>query len=136
MAFMSQEHKKSLAPAIMAVCKRYGVKATISVDHHTSLVLTIKSAPFDLIANRNKIVTEYAERRGDPVYLAKDYFQVNTHHIDSGFSGKSRRFLNRVLAAMNEGNWDKSETQTDYFNVGWYVDVNIGRWNKPFVVKA
>jgi len=24
---------------------------------------------------------------------------------------------------------------TDYFNVGWYIDVNIGKWNKPYVIE-
>jgi hypothetical protein len=37
---------------------------------------------------------------------------------------------------MNDGNWDKSDIQSDYFNVGWYVDVNIGKWNKPYVREA
>jgi hypothetical protein len=37
---------------------------------------------------------------------------------------------------MNAGNWDKSDIQTDYFNVGWYIDVNIGKWNKPYTLEA
>jgi len=39
------------------------------------------------------------------------------------------------MAVMNTGNWDKSDIQTDYFNVGWYVDVNIGKWNKPYIME-
>jgi hypothetical protein len=35
---------------------------------------------------------------------------------------------------MNTGNWDESDIQTDYFNVGWYVDVKIGSWQKPYKV--
>ena len=33
---------------------------------------------------------------------------------------------------MNDGNHDNSEIQYDYFDVGWYIDVNIGRWNQPY----
>jgi hypothetical protein len=35
---------------------------------------------------------------------------------------------------MNDGNFDKSDIQSDYFHVGWYVSVNIGKWNKPYEV--
>jgi hypothetical protein len=40
------------------------------------------------------------------------------------------------MTAMNDGNHDRSDIQTDYFDVGWYVDVNIGRWNKPYILEA
>ena len=43
-------------------------------------------------------------------------------------------FLNHFLDALNLGNYTNIVIQTDYFDVGWYVDVNIGRWDKPFVV--
>jgi hypothetical protein len=34
------------------------------------------------------------------------------------------------------GNHDRSDIQSDYFDVGWYVDVNIGSWNRPYEVEA
>jgi hypothetical protein len=34
---------------------------------------------------------------------------------------------------MNAGNHNNSDVQSDYFDVGWYIDVNIGKWNKPYV---
>jgi hypothetical protein len=33
---------------------------------------------------------------------------------------------------MNNGNWNNSRIEVDYFDVGWYIDVNIGKWNKPY----
>jgi hypothetical protein len=33
---------------------------------------------------------------------------------------------------MNVGNHDRSDIQSDYFDVGWYVDVNVGAWNQPY----
>jgi hypothetical protein len=35
---------------------------------------------------------------------------------------------------MMVGNHDRSDIQSDYFDVGWYVDINIGRWNKPYAL--
>src|SRR5690606_40972107 len=43
--------------------------------------------------------------------------------------------MERIVAALNTGNWDRSDIQTDYFDVGHYVDLRIGTWDKPFVYK-
>ena len=135
MAYVSQELKAKLSPKIKAVCKKYGVKASIGVDNHSTLVLNIRSAKIDFIANYNSVAATkpgFSERGG---YLAKDYLQVNTYYTDEHFTGKAKNFLREVIDAMNVGNFDKSDSQTDYFHCGWYVNVNVGRWNKPFVVE-
>ena len=46
---------------------------------------------------------------------------------------KALAFLSEVIPALNVGNFDNSDPMTDYFHVGWYVDVNLGRWDKPYV---
>ena len=51
MAYMSQERKANLAPAIKAVLKKYKVKATIAVRNHSTLVVNIKSGSIDFIEN-------------------------------------------------------------------------------------
>ena len=56
MAYMSQEKKAEIAPAIKAICKKYGVKASVAVRHHSTLVLNIKSGKIDFIGNYNKTV--------------------------------------------------------------------------------
>ena len=30
-------------------------------------------------------------------------------------------------------NWDKSDPQTDYFNVNYWLHLEIGNWDRPFV---
>ena len=47
-------------------------------------------------------------------------------------------FYEELIAAMNGAgsafaNYDNSDIQTDYFDIGWYVDINVGKWDKPFV---
>ena len=42
MAYISQDTKKELAPAIKAVLKKYNMKGTIGIDHHTSLRVRVK----------------------------------------------------------------------------------------------
>ena len=49
MAYVSQEDKKKLAPAIKAVLKKYKMKGTLAIHHHSSLVCNIKSGELDVI---------------------------------------------------------------------------------------
>jgi NAD+--asparagine ADP-ribosyltransferase len=133
MAYMSQERKSAIAPVIKAICKKYNIKASLAVRHHSTLVLNIKQGAIDFIGNFNKTVDARPGgfRNGNP---AKDSIQVNTYWYHEHFSGKAKQFLEEVIRAMNSGNHDNSDIQTDYFDVGWYVDVNIGKWNQPYAL--
>lgn len=133
MAYMSQEKKKQLAVTIKAICKTYGVKASLSVHHHSTLVLTIKSSPIDFVGNFNAVL----ETRPHAEYqkpIEGSSMDVNPYWFKEHFSGRALAFLTKVIAAMNVGNHDRSDISTDYFDVGWYIKVGIGQWNKPYVV--
>ena len=121
MAYMNQERKAVLAPAIKAVLKKYGMKGSIAVRHHSSLVVNVKSGAIDF--------GEYSHGDG--------YIQVNTYWIDSHYTGKAKAFLNELLAAMKGTMYyDNSDAQIDYFDTAYYMDINIGNWNKPYMVNA
>lgn len=138
MAYMSQERKAALSPAIKEICKKYNVKASLSVYHHSTLCLTIQKSQIDFIGNYNAITAERAIRTNgmERWHNAKDYINVNGYWFHEHFTGEALEFLKEVHAAMNVGNHDRSDIQTDYFDVGWYVDINIGQWNKPYILNA
>jgi hypothetical protein len=125
MAFMSQEHKTRIAAELKKVMPK-GWKYTLAVRHHSSIVLTIASAPIDLVASQ-KFAAEHAK--------AQMYVQLNDRHLEHHFEGELLETFEKINEAMNLDNFDKSDPQTDYFNVGHYVDITIGRWNKPFEVR-
>ena len=133
MAYMSQQRKAELAPAIKAVLKKFGVKASIAVRHHATLVLNIKSGPIDFIGNLNKVcsVAPGADRYG-AYRPAVGSIDVNPYHYQNHFDGKALAFLSAIMPVMNTGNHDNSDIQSDYFDIGWYIDVNIGACNKPY----
>ena len=114
---------------IKAICKKYGVKASLAVNNHSTLVLNIKSGKVDFVGDYG----DTPETRAD---AEKFGIQVNPYHYKNQFNGESYHFLSEVIPAMNAGNWDKSDAQVDYFNVGWYISVNIGKWNKKYVLEA
>lgn len=135
MAYVNQAKKAEIQPAIAAICKKYGVKATLSISNHSTLCLNVKQGSIDFIGNLNETCgrDHYQVSRGfTPV--TDGYDDVNPYHFQSHYSGKALKFLTEVHKALNAGNWDESDIQTDYFNVGWYVRVNIGKWNKPYAL--
>lgn len=138
MAYVSQDRKAALAPKIKSVLKKYGVKGTLAVRNHMTLVLNIKSGKIDFIGNYNKIVGGNPKYQADPLGFrpATKSIDVNTYWYRDHFDGKAKEFLSEVISAMNNGNHDRSDIQTDYFDVGWYIDVNIGNWNKPYTLEA
>jgi hypothetical protein len=119
MAYFSQHDKKDKAPIIKAICKKHGIKATLAVRNNSTLVLNIKSGVIDF----------------EKEYIGSElHYQVNVYHFKAHFSGKSRKFLTEVYDAMMVGNHNDSDAMTDYFDVGWYVDINIGQWVKPYIL--
>lgn len=115
MAYMNVEMKKNRTPAVQAVLKKYGMKGTLSIRNNSTLVLTLSTG---------KIAFDLGE---------DTYRDVNVYQISRHYDGIARDFLLEVKGAMNVGNHDNSDIQTDYFDVGFYVDIKIGKWNKPYV---
>jgi hypothetical protein len=134
MAYMSPEKKAKIAPKIKAILAKYKVKGSLAVRNHMTLCLNLKSGSIDFIANSNKVCgnSHYQVARGFKPSTS-GYDQVNPYHFKDHYDGKALAFMREVFAAMNEGNHDHSDIQSDYFNVGWYVDVNIGKWDKNYI---
>ena len=140
MAYVSQERKQSLAPAIKAVLKKYGVKGSLSVRNHSTLVLNLKSGSIDFIENfietDSKVMHGRKMDQSQIDYIRKNQsVDVNPYWYHEHFSGKAKNFLKEVFTVMNKGNHDNSDIQTDYFDVGWYLTVNICKWNKTYTLE-
>lgn len=137
MAYVSQEKKASLAPAVKAICKKYKVKGTLSVSNHSTLVLTIKSGAIDFIENFNKTCSQQPRYNSYQFTPATDNISVNPYWYHEHFSGTAKKFLEEVIGAMKGPDYfDDTDIQTDYFHCSHYFDVSIGRWNKPYVFES
>lgn len=129
MAYMSQEKKKALAPEIKRILAKHGLKGSLSVKNHMELSLTISEGPIDFWASACKASLE---RWGELPHGKGDYFDVNPYHAERQFDGYVGKVAQELVDAMNVGNHNRSQPQIDYFDVGWYISINIGRWNKPY----
>lgn len=113
MAYFSKEMKAAIAPKIKALLNEYGMKGTLAIENYSAVVLNIKSGPID---------------------FGVEYDQVNTRWVNEQYTGVAREFLMKAVEVLNTGNYDNSDTMTDYFDIGWYVRINIGRWDQKYQV--
>lgn len=126
MAYMNQDRKKKIEAAVKMICKKHGVKGSLRVDRSSTLVLTLRSG----------IINFLTDHLGQPHWTdGRHQMDVNHYWYDKHFTGKALAFFEEVIPAMNDGNHDNSDIQSDYFDVGWYVNVKVGKWDKPYVLE-
>ncbi len=135
MAYISQEEKKELMPAIKAVLQKYKLKASVSINHYSTLVVTIKSGPIDFISNY--IVNGDLSVERALAVVKQQYMDVNRHSADNTFDGKAKDCINELIVAMKGNKWyDKTDSMVDHFNIAYYLNINVGKWNKPYIVQT
>ena len=118
MAFMNQAMKKDLAPGIKKVLNKYGMKATLGVRHHSTLVVRIKKGKLDLVKDSAN---------------GELHYQVNPYWTDRHFTGKSKAFFGDLISAMKGDKWyDNSDVMTDYFDTAYYIDIQAGDYAVPY----
>jgi hypothetical protein len=136
MAYMNSERKAKIAANLKPVLKKYGVKGSLRVRNHMAIVLTIKSGPIDFIANCNEVCgRSQFQRNGGFRPITQGYCDVNQFWFQEHFDGVAKDFLTEAFAALKSADYyDRSDAMTDYFDTAYYFDLNIGTWQKPYVV--
>jgi len=116
MAFMNQERKKELAPGIKEILKKYHMKGSIRVNNHSTLVVSLTEGTIDFGTLKRQVST-------------------NPYNIKNHYKGMAQKFLLELLDAM-KGTiyYDRSDSQTDYFDVAYYISIDIGKWDKPYIL--
>jgi hypothetical protein len=101
-------------------------KFSVTADGH-SISVSLMEAPYQVLAEGN------------------GYAQLNPYYIDSAHehnymnNGSTLTHVGWEVVAKateiaNRQNWDKSDIQSDYFNCNYYLHINIGKWDRPFIV--
>lgn len=137
MAYMSQERKKKIAVQVKAVAKKYGFtgrEVTVGVNHHSTLVVNIFGGPLDFIGDAQLHNNEYARMRGEEPRSVGDYIQVNTYYCEEWATDPTiKEFYKELMAAIKStGYYNNSDIMTDYFDHDFYIDINIGRWDRAY----
>lgn len=137
MAYMNQSRKAVIAEAVKPILKRYGVKGSLSVRNHSTIVLTLTEGKVDFIGDMNTtrqfgyITTELNKDE-----MRKRYeLNVNPYWYQEHYTGRTLAFLSEIFPAMKAADWyDRSDAMVDHFDTAYYFDLHVGRWNKPYRV--
>ena len=150
MAWVQKDTIDKVRAALKVLNKEYGMKTSVSGTNSSSLKVRIVSGKIDFVQNRLDMLeadtryseadTRYseAEKENHRLYLTKfnSGIQVNHYWLDTSFSGVALEYLEKVKAIMSVDHWDKSDVQSDYFHCAYYMNIDIGKWDKAYVVNA
>ncbi len=107
-------------------------KFSVRNEHHSSVAVTILSGPVRFN------YTEEARRTSASMYNVTsekepDYLQLNHYYLENYTNAN---ILHEMYDILNDGNYDNSEPMTDYFDVGFYVNLSMGSWDKPYILTS
>ena len=137
MAYMNQERKAKVAAKVKPILAKYGMKGSLSVRNHSTIVLKLTSGSIDFIGD---LVEQrqfgYVTHKIDKDEMRKRYeISINPYWFQEHYSGESLAFLSEIIPAMKAADWyDNSDAQIDYFDTAYYFDVNVGSWTKPYTL--
>lgn len=141
MAWVQKETVTKVRTGLKILNKEYGMKATVAGTNSHSLKVNISSGSIDFIQNRIDMLEgdhRYtAEEKANHIKYLTEFnsgIQVNHYWLETSFSGLALEYLQKVKALMQVDHWDKSDVQSDYFHCAYYMNIDIGKWNKPYVV--
>lgn len=122
MAYMDQEKKKAIAAALKKVVPATW-KYSLRVRHHSTIVMTVTAAPLDF---SDKV--DWYEGK------VRETLEINAYHFERHIiCDEFRATVRAIMDCLNLDNFNNSDTQTDYFHVGHYVDFSFGAYGRPYV---
>lgn len=133
MAYFSQEMKANVVYRLKTLYPdwKFGVK----VLHHSKVSVTVLKADFDFIQEMASVLEEDNKNE----LISDGYTEINEYHYERHYEDNSKvvEHLTNIFNCINlmgdkEENYDYSDMQSDYFNVGFYKSLKIGTYDKPF----
>lgn len=114
MAYINAEKTDKFRKEIKAAFPDF--KFSVTNEHHSTICISIMEAPIQMLDE------------------GKTYEDVNTYYIKDHYKDKPAicEVLEKIHEICYRGNHNNSDLMTDYFDVGWYISITIGKWDKPF----
>jgi len=120
MAYISTAAVKVIRADLKAAFPDWKFSVRKDVNSHSSITVSILKSDLDFQWSSGYANTE-------------QYMSINHYHPQVTFSGNSLTLIKEVIGTINKENWDRSDIQTDYFDVGFYVNVEMGRYGRPYI---
>lgn len=119
MAYIDSKQVKQMRDELKKMfATKLGWKLSIINEHNTNIHVYIMEAPIDLSVDCP---------HNDP-----EHFSINTYNTNKYIH---KIIYDGIINIINKGNYDNSDILTDYFDVGWYINIYVGKWDKPFTYR-
>ena len=137
MAYISTEDVKHIRNELKKELPQY--KFSVVRDHHSSVTISLMKGP----AFNDY---EYFDRYNNVTKTANlsdgEHHQINQFHLEDFYGKENAEILSKIdtisrtAPAKNGGKvwYNDSDIQTDYFDIAYYVNINVGKWNKPYEI--
>ena len=128
MAFINAEDVKAIRNELKATFPKFKFGVRKQDFHKVSV--TIKEGPTDF---------------SDCFTHGEGYAQINQYHTH--MYGKHQKLFDAIHKIIrtapikgdgywkNKGWYDNSDSMIDYFDTAYYISMNVGSWNQPYVKK-
>lgn len=117
-----------------------------------SLNVSLMEAPFEAMVNKGSIINNEFVSMEAQGYKFEKYAQLNQYQFNNPYKFQSAcarctpdgwnngailtqegwDCMKKAYQLVKSYNFDDSDGMIDYFNTNFYLDLNIGRWDKPF----
>ena len=135
MAYVSKETKATIAANVKPILAKYGIKATLSVKNYSGISLNIKSGKIDFIGIYNRMCSSNLIYNRPFTPVSGNLSVSNTAMLERLFDGEALKFMEEITEAMCSADWyNHSDIMTDYFDVAYYIYIEVGKWDKPYIV--
>ena len=126
---------KEIAKTVRAELKESFPTAKFSVTiKNGSLNVSLMSAPFEAIRNRSgyEQLNQYTIRRE----TYEDYFGHPDEYAPRKLTVPAWELMKAVDEIADRENWNNSDAMIDYFDVNYYLNLAVGKWDKDFTLSA
>lgn len=136
MAYMNQTKKKEIKKVLDEIVPK-GWKYSLRVRNYSKICFSLMKSPplrvLYLSEGQNRWQYSSCDLKEKKTKTG-DYISINENCLEHYFPCESYEldFFKKVRDVLNTGNYDNSNVQEDYFDVGHYISISIGQCDKPY----
>ena len=69
-------------------------------------------------------------------YQLREEYDINKWCNGVFLTKEGHDLFKKVCEIINHYNYDDSDSMIDHFDVNFYLSLNIGKWNKPYILQG
>ena len=144
---VKQQLKKEYPTCVFSVVtERYSMGQSLHVSlmqNDFKIIRDFKDIPEVALLHIGTGYTEeqIKQRQEEKHHQLNQYTFNEEYDIDKWCNGvfltkEGHDLFKRVGEIVNQYNYNDSDIQTDYFDVNFYLSLNIGKWDKPYILQG